>query len=72
MLKSTRKHIKKSLMANVLSRCGVEGTVEAIASAWYSLSDHSVRCVAYEWLKVVAKHLDFDICVIAAMAALSR
>ena len=31
-----------------------------------------VRRVVQEWLSVVAKHLDFDVCVTAAVEALSR
>ena len=43
---------------------------EATASARYSLSDSSIKHVVYEWLNVVAKHLDFDACVTAAKEAL--
>ena len=59
-------------MADVLSRYGVDGIVEATASAWYNLGDNSIRRIVYEWLNVVAKHLDFDACVTAAIEALSR
>ena len=54
--------------------CHVVGlmVVEATSSAGYSLGDSSVRRVVYEWMSVVAKHLDFDACVTAAMEALSR
>ena len=63
---------EKNVVADVLSRHGVEDAVEATASAWYNLNDSSVRCVVYEWLNVVAKHLDFNACVTAALEALSR
>ena len=62
---------KKNVVADVLSRYGVDGVVEATASACLSLGDNSVRCVVYEWTSVVAKHLDFDACVTAAVEALS-
>ena len=61
---------KKNVVADVLSRYGVEGAIEVIASAWYSLGDSIVRHAVYEWLNVVAKHLDFDVCVTAAVEAL--
>ena len=61
---------EKDVVADVLSWYGVDGVLEATASAWYNLSDRSVRCVVYEWLNVVAKHLDFDACVTAAIEAL--
>ena len=60
------------MVADVLSRYGVYGVVEATAGAHYSLGDNSVRRVMYEWMSVVAKHLDFDACVKAAVHALSR
>ena len=63
---------KTNVVANVLSRYGVDGVTETTASAWYSLGNSSVRFVVYEWLSVVAKHLDFDACVTAAVEALSR
>ena len=44
---------KKNVVADVLSQYGAEGAVEATASAWYSLSDRSVRRVMYELLNVV-------------------
>ena len=59
-------------MANVLSCYGVDEVVEATASTWHSLGDSSVKRVVYEWLNVVAKHLDFDACVTAAIEALLR
>ena len=70
-LETVYRPVEKSVVAEALSLYGVEAAVEASASPWYSLSDRSVRCVVYEWLDVVAKHLDFDACVIAAVAALS-
>ena len=63
---------KKSVVADVLSRYGVNGVFETTASAIISLSDSSVRRVVYEWVSVVAEHLDFDACVTAAVEALSR
>ena len=63
---------KKNVVADVLSRYGVHGVVEATASAHYSLVDNSVRRVVYEWMSVVAKHLDFDAYVTAAVEVLSR
>ena len=63
---------EQNVVADVLSRYGVDGVVEATASAQYSLGDSTVRRVVYEWLNVVAKHLDFDACVTAAVEALSR
>ena len=51
---------KKNVVADVLSRYGIDGVVEATASAEYSLGDSSIRLVMYEWLNVVAKHLYFD------------
>ena len=63
---------EKNVVADVLSRYGVDGVAKATASARHSLSDSSVRCVVYEWLSVVAKHLDFDACVTAAVEVLSR
>ena len=58
---------EKNLVADVLSRYGVDGVVEATASAHHSLSDSSVRHLVYEWLNLIAKHLDFDVCVTAAI-----
>ena len=63
---------KKNVVADVLSRYGVEGTFESTANAMFSMGDSTVRCVVQEWLSVVAKHLDFDACVTAAVEALSR
>ena len=61
---------KKNVVADVLSCYGVDGVAEATTSACYSLGDSSVRRVVYEWLNVVAKHLDFDACVTVATEAL--
>ena len=63
---------EKNVVADVLLRYGVEGVMEATASAQYSLNDSRERCVVCEWLNVVAKHLDFDACVTATVEALSR
>ena len=63
---------EKNVVADVLSRYGVDGVTEATTSAWYSLSDSNVRCIVYEWISVVARHLDFDACVTAIVEALSR
>ena len=63
---------EKNVVADVLSRYGVEGTFETRGSARFSLGDSSVRRVVYEWLSVVAKHLDVDACVKGAVEALSR
>ena len=51
---------------------GVDGVIETTASPHFSLGDSSVRLVVYEWMSVVAKHLDLDACVTAAVEALSR
>ena len=61
---------EKNVVADILLCYGVDGIVESTSSAWYSLGDSNVRPVVYEWLNVVAKHLDFDACVTAAIAAL--
>ena len=63
---------EKNVVADVLSCYGVDGVIDATASAWYSLGDSSIRCVVYEWLNVVAKHLDFDACVTAAIEAVPQ
>ena len=63
---------KKNMVTDVLSRYGVDGVFESTASARFSLDDSSVRRVVCERMSVVAKHLDFDACVTAALEALSR
>ena len=63
---------EKNVVADVLSQYGVDGVAKATASVWHSLSDSDVRRIVYEWLSVVAKHLDFDACVNAPVEALSR
>ena len=63
---------KKNVVADVFSRYGVDGVLETTTSARCSLGDSSVRCVMCEWMSVVAKHLDFDACVTAAVEALSQ
>ena len=63
---------EKNVVADVLSRYGVDGVAEATSNARYSLSDGSVRLVIYEWVSVVTKHLDFDACVTDIVEALSR
>ena len=63
---------KKNVVADVLSRYGVDGVFVSTASAMFSMGDSSVRRVVHEWLSVVAKDLDFDACVTAAVEALSR
>ena len=63
---------EKNVVADVLSRYGVDGVFESTTSARFSLGDSSVRRVVYEWMSVVAKHLDFDACVTATVGALSR
>ena len=63
---------KKNVVADVLSRYGVDGVFESTASARYSISDSSLKRVVHEWMSVVAKHLDFDACVTAAVEVLSR
>ena len=63
---------KKNMVADVLSRYGVNGVAKATASTWYSLGDSSVRHGVYAWLSVVAKHLDFDACSTAAVEVLLR
>ena len=63
---------EKNVVADVLSRNGVEGTFESTANTTFSMGDSTVRRVVQEWLSVVAKYLDFDACVTAAVEALSR
>ena len=63
---------EKNVVADVLSRYGVDGVFESTASARFSMGDTSVRRVVHEWMSVVAKHLDFDACVTAAVEALSQ
>ena len=61
---------EKNVVADVLSHYGVDGVFETTTSARFSLGDSSVRRVVYEWVYVVAKHLDFDACATAAVKAL--
>ena len=63
---------EKKVVADVLSRYEVDGVFESTASTRYSMSDRIIRRVVHEWMSVVAKHLDFDACVTAAVEALSR
>ena len=63
---------EKNVVADVLSRYEVDGAFESTANATFSMGDSTVRGVVQEWLFVVAKHLDFDACVTAAVEALSR
>ena len=63
---------EENVLADVLSRYGVDGAFESTANATFSMGDSTVRHVVQEWLSVVAKHLDFDACVTAAVEALSR
>ena len=58
---------KKNVVADVLSRYGVDGVFESTTNARFSLGDSSVRRVVYEWMSVVAKYLYFDACVTAAV-----
>ena len=62
----------KNVVADVLSCYGVDGAFESTANARFSMGDSTVRRAVQEWLSVVAKHLDFDACVTAAVEALSR
>ena len=63
---------EKNVVAEVLSRYGVDGAFESTANATFSMGYSTVRRVVQKWLSVVAKHLDFDACVTAAVEALSR
>ena len=63
---------EKNVVADVLSRYGIEGTFESIANTTFSMGNSTVRRVVQTWLSVVAKHLDFDACVTAAVESLSR
>ena len=63
---------EKNVVADVLSRYGVDVVFESTSSARFSMGDRSVRRVVHEWMSVIAKHLDFDACVTAAVEALSR
>ena len=58
------------MVADVLSRYGVDGVFESTASARYSMGDSNVRRVVHEWMSVVAKYLDFDTCITATVEAL--
>ena len=60
------------MVADVLSRYGVDGAFESTANATFSMGDSTLRRVVHEWLSVVAKHLDFNACVTVAVEALSR
>ena len=63
---------EKNVVADVLSRYGVDGVFDSTASATFSMGDISLRRVVHEWMSVVATHLDFNACVTAAVEALSR
>ena len=63
---------EKNVVADVLSRYGVDGVFESTASARFGMGDSSARRVIYEWMSVVAKHLDIDACVTATVEALSQ
>ena len=63
---------EKNVVADVLTRYGVDGAFESTANATFSMGDSTVRRIVQTWLAVVAKHLDFDACVTAAVEALSR
>ena len=62
---------EKNVVADVLSHDGVDRTFDSTANARFSMDDGTVRRVVQEWLSVVAKHLDFDACITAAVEALS-
>ena len=64
--------MRKNLVADVLLRYRVDGAFESTANATFSMGNSTVRRVVQEWLSVVAKLLDFDACVTAAVEALSR
>ena len=61
---------EKNVVVDVLSRCGVDGVFETTSSARFSIGHSNVRRVVCEWMSVVAKHLDFEACVTAAVEAL--
>ena len=63
---------EKNVVADVLSRYGVDGVFESTANATFGMGNSIVRRVVHEWMSVVAKHLDLDACVTAAVEALSR
>ena len=63
---------EKKMVADVLSRYGIDGVFESTANATCSMGDSTLRRVVQQWLSVVAKHLDFDACVTAAVEVLSR
>ena len=63
---------EKNVVADALSCYAVDGAFESTANATFSMSDSNERRVVQQWLSVVAKHLDFDACVTAAVEALSR
>ena len=63
---------EKNVVTDVLSRYGVDGAFQSTGNATFSMGDSTVGRVVQEWLSMVAKHLDFDACVTAAVEALSR
>ena len=63
---------EKNVVADVLSHYGVDGVFDTTANATFSVGDSTLRRVVHTWLAVVAKHLDFDARVTAAVEALSR
>ena len=62
---------EKNVVADVLLRYGVDGAFVSTANARFSMGNSSIRRVVHDWMSVVAKHLDFDACVTAAVEALS-
>ena len=50
---------EKNVVADVLSRYGIDGVFDTTTNARFSLGGSSVRRVVCECMSVVAKHLDF-------------
>ena len=63
---------EKNVVADVLSRYGVDGVFESTTSARFRIGDSSVRRVVHEWMSVIAKYLDFVACITATAEALLR
>ena len=62
----------ENVAADVLSRYGQTVEESASESVLHSLDDAVVARAVRAWLRVVAKHLDLDACVSAAVEGLSR
>ena len=61
---------EKNVVADVLSRYGADGAFESTTNATFSMGDSTVSLVVQVWLSVVAKHMDFDACVVVELLSL--